>query len=481
MNREPYILKGRSKPFGPSLPCFQFIFKNRISNKMRSRRLRQDCPRGQTLYSRALFKKAFLILCGLLFASCAGMTRQKSLTFAPSSLELVQQLREYFQADLEASEKKLPQLLKHPFDELETSVPVALEESFQGVSSTGFLPGQPITVGGNSYTYALYVPPSYHSEKAYPVVLCLHGAGFSGDAYLDRWQPQLGENYILACPSISGGEFWTKQGEELVLATLATVIRHYHVDLNRVFLTGMSNGGIGTYLIGLNYPDRFAALIPMAGGLDEELFPLLDNAKNVPIYIIHGTKDEVIQVSFARDIADYLKRLGYSIVYREHDRVHPMAGGHFFPRDELPALMDWIEDKRRNPEPKELVIVRDRDHIGRSYWVRIDKISDNVGTFWPSEIDPDSIKRLKEGAFAKLSAKIENNVITVTSQRVEKFTLLLNPTLVDFNKPVKVTNNRETQFSGLIQPEPAVLLRDAHDRLDSHNLVYSEITISVRP
>jgi poly(3-hydroxybutyrate) depolymerase len=62
--------------------------------------------------------------------------------------------------------------------------------------------------------------------------------------------------------------WWTPKAQELVLAVQREVMRNYHVDPDRVFLSGMSNGGIGTYLIGLNHADQFAALIFNGGALD---------------------------------------------------------------------------------------------------------------------------------------------------------------------------------------------------------------------
>ena len=81
---------------------------------MKSNHSRLKIVKGQSPLPGALLKKGFLILCGLLFASCASITTQKTLTSTPPSQELVQQLREYFQADPETSKKLLPELLKYP-------------------------------------------------------------------------------------------------------------------------------------------------------------------------------------------------------------------------------------------------------------------------------------------------------------------------------------------------------------------------------
>src|SRR2546427_8085409 len=107
----------------------------------------------------------------------------------------------------------------------------------------GVLPSRELRLGGRAFYYGLYVPDSYRPDKAYGLVICLHGAGFTGDTYLERWQTRLGEGYILACPTLPMGDWWTRIAEDLVLATISAVEARYHVDPNRVFLTGMSNGG----------------------------------------------------------------------------------------------------------------------------------------------------------------------------------------------------------------------------------------------
>src|SRR3989475_3860574 len=111
------------------------------------------------------------------------------------------------------------------------------------VEPVGTLPSRELRLAERVFSYGLYVPDSYRPDKPYGLVICLHGAGFTGDTYLERWQTRLGEGYILACPTLPMGDWWTRIAEDLVLATISAVEARYHVDPNLVFLTGMSNGG----------------------------------------------------------------------------------------------------------------------------------------------------------------------------------------------------------------------------------------------
>ncbi len=425
------------------------------------------------------WKRCGVALCFLvLMSGCQSIHVPAKIKTSP---ELFKQIQDYLYSDDQEASRLLPALLDRPIEDLELALDEALNKSFKKSPPMGTLPSQSIRVGDTEMSYGLYVPASYKSSRRYPLIICLHGAGFDGNTYLDRWQPRLGEDYILACPTLGGGDWWTREGENLVLAVLSKVSREYHIDSNRVFLTGMSNGGIGTFLIGLNHPDRFAALIPMAGVLPHTLFPLLDNAKNIPFYLIHGAQDQVMPVQYSRDIKAYLEQKGYPVVYREHEHVHPVAGGHFFPREELPDLVKWLKAQDRKPLPQELVVVHDRDHPGRIYWIQIAEISPEIGSFWASELDRSEEERLQQGAYARIMVKGDGNTFSVTAQHVVRYNLLLNRELVDFNKPVKVLTNDEISFEGQMKPDSRILLEEIRKRPDMHQPVLGIVEIRVPP
>lgn len=393
----------------------------------------------------------------------------------------MRQISAYLMADEEQAAPLLQALADVPLDQLEP----ALQQVLTGPAlwrresiETGMLPDRLIEVDGEARRYGLYVPPTYRPDRAYPLVLCLHGAGFQGDAYLERWQPRLGDDYILACPSVPAGAWWTRESEALALAVLDQVTRLYHVDRDRVFLTGMSNGGLGTYFIGLNHIDRFAALVPMAGAFPRVFYPLFENARQTPFYIIHGARDQVIPVFFSRNAVSYLKQEGHDVLYREFDKVHPVAGGHFFPRDELPALMVWLADRRR-ARPDEVTIVRDRDHLQRTAWLRIDEPSTDVGSFWASQQDKEEGRRLEEGGFARLEARVEGNTIWVNAKHVRRYSLLLPRGLVVLSQPVRVITNGIVSYDDTPPLAGRLLLEEARRLPDPGRLVMAAIEVDL--
>ena len=234
-----------------------------------------------------------------------------------------------FTEDPEQAGRLLPQILNR-YDGNPDSLKQAIRSGPPYTDQpVGALPDERIVLRDRPYRYSLYVPPSYRPTESYALIVCLHGAGFSGDAYLERWQPRLGERYILVCPSYPAGSWFTRRAEDLVLAVMRTVQRRYHIDPDRIFLTGMSNGGIGAWLIGMHHAPLFAGIAPMASGIDDVLFPFLENLRHTPVYIIHGSQDQVMPVELSRQLNQELDHLGYPHVYHEHDRTHPMAGGHF--------------------------------------------------------------------------------------------------------------------------------------------------------
>ncbi len=342
----------------------------------------------------------------------------------------------------------------------------------------GAQPRRSIRVRGEVTEYALYVPPSYSPEQPYALILCLHGAGFTGEAYLDRWIPRLGEKYILACPSVTMGSWWTRYGEELVLKVLHEVQKDYHIDQDRIFLTGMSNGGIGTWIIGMHHADRFAGIAPMASGIDDVLFPFVENLAHTPVYVIHGAADQVMPVQLSRDLVKEMERRGIPYHYQEHTWTHPHAGGHFFPKQSLPELITWFDGQQRDSLPRTISLVRDATHLTPFSWVRID-MTDQIAAFTENLIDSRD-EFITGGVYAKLHAQVTaSNKIVVSTNRIRRFTLFLNQDLVDFSKPIIVETNGKVSYEGLVEPRIETLLQEVRFRSDTDTLFPAKLTIDV--
>jgi len=100
---------------------------------------------------------------------------------------------------------------------------------------------------------------------------------------------------------------------------LEDVCASYAVDRKRIYLTGLSDGGIFTYVLGLAHAQLFAGIAPVAGELHPMVDPLLrrSQGKEVPILIVHGAQDSIFPVEFTRQTHALLKKLGYNVTYQE--------------------------------------------------------------------------------------------------------------------------------------------------------------------
>ena len=399
---------------------------------------------------------------------------------AATSVELKTQVFHYLDStDADEAARTLQTILSDPNATIDQAIKVIQTGRDYGTQPTGTIPDEEIDVKGRTYDVALSVPPTYQPAKSYGLVVCLHGAGFTGDAYLERWQVRLGEEYVLACPTVSMGTWFTRGAEELVLETIRSVQRRYHIDPDRIFLTGMSNGGIGTWVIGMHNAPLFAGIAPMAGGLDRVLMPFLANLRSTPVYIIHGAKDQVMPVELSRAITEELTRLDYPFVYREHDREHPMAGGHYFPKEELPGLVTWFNAQRRNPLPASMTVVREASHLQPFGWVRIDA-TDAIAAFSEDLISKRD-EQIKRQEYARLEVSIvAPNRIEVRTDRVQRYSLFLNEQLIDSSKPLIVFTNGQVSFEGLVKPSLETLLRQARLRQDSGQLFPIHLAVQVR-
>ena len=414
-----------------------------------------------------------VILAG--FADCV----MDAATAVPSDEIKTQVFRYLDSTDTDEAAHTLQAILSDPNAVIDRAIRIIQTERDYASQSTGTLTNEQVDVQGRAYNLALSVPLTYHPAKGYGLVVCLHGAGFTGEAYLERWQARLGENYVLACPTVPMGAWFTRSAEELVLATVRFVQRRYHIDPDKIFLTGMSNGGIGAWVIGMHDASLFAGIVPMAGGLDRVLMPFLANLRSTPIYIIHGAKDQVMPVELSRTITNELTRLGYPFVYREHDREHPMAGGHYFPREELPELVAWLNVQRRNSLPTKVTVVRDASHFQPFGWVRIDA-TDAIAAF-SEDLVSKRDDRIKRQEYARLDASIvAPNRIEVRTERVQRYSLFLNEQLIDSSKPLVVITNGQVSFEGPVTPSLETLLRQARLRQDSGQLFPIHLAIQIR-
>ena len=170
--------------------------------------------------------------------------------------------------------------------------------------------------------YLLFLPQGYEtSDKHWPLILFLHGSGESGTNLAKvktHGPPKVVESkpgfpFILVSPQ-SPGHGWNV---DTLNALLDDVISNYRVDKRRVYLTGLSMGGSGTWSLAAAHPERFAAIVPVCGHGNPA------DAKKLaalPIWVFHGAQDPKVPVQRSREMVEAIKAAGGNIKFTENAR-----------------------------------------------------------------------------------------------------------------------------------------------------------------
>jgi predicted peptidase len=166
--------------------------------------------------------------------------------------------------------------------------------------------------------YLLFIPDSYshNQSKKWPMIMYLHGGSRRGDN-IEKvreagWGlPALLEKkksfpFIVVSPLCPNGEYWTDP--EALIALLDEIEKHYSIDLSRVYLTGHSMGGFGTWYLAYQHPERFAAIAPMSAPFVVTAWA--DRLKTMPIWAFQGSKDSLVPIAGTQALIDALHALG---------------------------------------------------------------------------------------------------------------------------------------------------------------------------
>jgi len=351
----------------------------------------------------------------------------------------------------------------------------------------GFQTGLKFKNNGKEYSYAMYHPET--SDTPLPMVIVLHGMGGNGDTTASKWAERLNKEFIVVCPSYPMGAWWARPAEDMVLALMDYIRSIYNVDSNRVFLAGLSNGAIGTYTIGMFYPDRFAGLIPIAGSITPRFMNFLINLRNTPIYMIQGAHDPIFPIQLSRRVNQILSDMRYPVVYREHAEKGMAHGGHFLPENEIPDLLEWIKKQKRVLNPNVVRMTRENNHLGTIHWARLNKGKNLASLELPGPESPRPNNR--NGKIATLFAiRKGDNQFEVMGENIVEYDLFFNTETVDFSKPVTITTQmiqnqknklvpgeKKISYKNKIKKDLGVLLYGYKNLRDANRLYDAKVNI----
>jgi len=204
--------------------------------------------------------------------------------------------------------------------------------------------------GPEGVLYTMFVPSTYDPLRPTPLLVGLHGGGQagkdgkevvgSGPSAMNFYTGIAEEHgWLVACPTAIQAPWNAEPNGPFLDAMLAELGFLYNVDLNRVYLTGHSMGGYGTWHWGPEWAERWGAISPMAGGGGPAADRLQDTRTFV--FVFHGADDNVVGVQGDRAAAEVLLKNGNDFAYTELGGV-----GHGCPEEVLREMADWFEVKR---------------------------------------------------------------------------------------------------------------------------------------
>jgi phospholipase/carboxylesterase len=196
---------------------------------------------------------------------------------------------------------------------------------------------------GSRGGYSLYVPEYYSPDRAWPLVMALHGGSGNGRGFLWTWLRDARSHGAIVVAPTATGSTWALMGEDADTANLARILdvvrSRWNVDSERLLLTGMSDGGTFCYVTGLESASPFTHLAPVAATFHPLMAEMADaeRLRALPVYIVHGRLDWMFPVQVARQTRESLSAAGADVTYREIDDL-----SHCYPREINAEILSWL-------------------------------------------------------------------------------------------------------------------------------------------
>lgn len=239
------------------------------------------------------------------------------------------------------------------------AVSLSAQERLPGNAPASFQEESFKASNGQMLRYSLFVPRENPRDRRLPLVLCLHGIGGGTHAasVLAQAEQQQKRPCFLMAPACDGkGNRWVKSDfrsgkgrpvEGELMEALEAVLKKHPIDPDRVYVTGQSMGGVGTWGLIANHPGRFAGAVPICG-----LWNPADarKMKDVPIWAFHGARDMAVPVSGSRDMIDALRKLGANPRYTEYPDLGHGVWAEAYATE---ALWAWLFAQRRPGNAKQ--------------------------------------------------------------------------------------------------------------------------------
>ena len=320
---------------------------------------------------------------------------------------------------------------------------------------------------GQSFGYAVDVPPNYDPDERVAVLLDPgHGSGSDNDqegkagflGMFRRLADQAGQRDWLVVRTeiieqVGDGGLRGKLPETEVLPIFDAFFRdlsqRFAVDPDRVYVTGLSQTGFWTWMLGRERADRFAGLAPMAA-VTWQVDAWLANFLALPVHALHGDKDEICPVGQARSTCAALERLGAPVLYSEFAG----AGHDYDTWRHLPQALERLAEITRQHCPPRISKSAGTLDAPWSYWLRID------------ELDEQSEGVAKQAPTGGVDAELDGQTIRLYSTGVERLTVALSSEMLALDEDVEILWNGKTVHDGPVESSFATALSIASEKGD---------------
>ncbi|MCK1512940.1 phospholipase [Bradyrhizobium sp. 190] len=196
---------------------------------------------------------------------------------------------------------------------------------------------------GSRGGFSLYVPEYYTPDRAWPLVMALHGGSGNGRGFLWSWLRDARSRGAIVVAPTATGSTWALMGDDTdtpnLMRILESVRLRWNIDAERMLLTGMSDGGTFCYVTGFDGASPFTHLAPVAATFHPLIAEMADadRLRGLPVHIVHGRLDWMFPVQVARQTSQALSATGAKVTYRELDDL-----SHTYPREMNAEILSWL-------------------------------------------------------------------------------------------------------------------------------------------
>ncbi|RPI74125.1 MAG: hypothetical protein EHM42_15715, partial [Planctomycetaceae bacterium] len=354
------------------------------------------------------------------------------------------------------------------------------------LDSAGAIPGKISEIRASddrdevSVTYSVFLPPEYHHEHSYPVILALHAEGKTTAQEAAFWagsDQKAGQaarhGYIVVAPEYQSKPNQTQYDYSVLahtraLQALRDAGNRFSLDFDRVFLSGHQMGGDAAFDLGFSHPDLFAGVIPIAGVSDQVCQFYWENARNTPFFIILGQLDRDTVARNEREL-ERMMRHKFDATYVEYIGSGPDS---FYA--EIHTLFDWMSRLQRSRWPRRIDAKVLRPTENRFDWLEIGEPPT------PNRLVRNESNRKTTAKPLKVEAEVYQpaNRIEVFN-KTSRTRLSMSPEggFINFDKRLTINVNGRQRFSEFLKPSVEAMLQSARSTGDRRNVCWAVVEL----